>query len=180
MSETQLTKRTRNQQYRSTPGGAAGCAWNRLTSRAGAKYGHRQCYAAIEVRMTRAEFVAWATPEYARWFAERPGVTPSLDRIDSTKHYELGNLQLIPVEANRYKNSRHRNKDAPEGFWWCCRCQAYVTTADFDRNKAMVKAANPSGFATYCKPCRRARWQEAKAAGKIRRSNHSSKITEQP
>ncbi len=157
MATAKSTKSDYARRYRSTPAGAAGCAWNRITSRAGAKYGHRQCYAGVEVRMTREEFVAWATPRYKEWFAAHPGTTPSIDRIDPAKHYELGNLQLIAVEANRYKNSRHRNLTAPPGTRWCCQCQAYQAEGEFYRVPSYVKPGNPEGFVCYCKSCSRAR-----------------------
>ena len=78
----------------------AGRAWNRLNSRAGNKYGHGKHYEHVEVRMSREEFIDWATPQYEAWFKKHPNITPSLDRIEESGHYELGNLQLITISEN--------------------------------------------------------------------------------
>lgn len=173
MAESNRIRSDYAKNYRRTPIGAAGCAWNRLTSRSGAKYGHRKCYRNVEVRMTRAEFIAWAVPQYEAWFREHPAVTPSVDRIRSTGHYELGNLQLIPVAENRLKNSRHKNKFAPEGTHWCCRCQSYLSNSDFYSSTAWVTASNPLGLSGYCKKCQ---CKKCYAAFKKRKSElHSSK-----
>lgn len=166
MATAKSTKAAFIKRYRATPKGAAARAWNRLTSRAGAKYGHRQCYKRIKVCMTREAFVAWAEPQYEAWFRERPGVPPSVDRKDSKKHYAIGNLQLIPVAENRAKNSRHRNKFAPKGQRWCCRCQDYRAIENFHTAKAHINASNPRGCIAYCKPCNcaklRAAWHRRK------------------
>src|SRR6266508_2864785 len=118
MAEAKSIKRARNQLYRRTPHGAAACAWNRLTSRAGAKYGYSRCYLNVEVLMSREEFMAWAIPEYERWFLEHPGVTPSVDRIDNARHYEAGNLRLIPRVENIVRSSHFKNRNAPPGLLW--------------------------------------------------------------
>ncbi len=149
--EEKAAKREYNRAYRATPRGAAGFAWNRLTSRAGAQYNHRQCYTDVEVRISRADFIAWAVPEYERWFRECPGVTPSVDRIDSTGHYEAGNLRLIARGENCRRTRVAHNPDAPEGTLWCCTCRTFKPREDF--YAVAVSEKNPYGYTGHCKPC---------------------------
>lgn len=149
--------------YRSTPHGAAACAWNRLTSRAGAKYGHRKCYARIEVRMTRADFMMWAISAYEVWFREHPGITPSVDRIDPDGHYEIGNLRLIPLNDNRQRASCYVNRQMPEGLWHCGKCDRILPVSHF--YKIPPTPSSPRGLSGYCKDCHRA-YQNARYAAK--------------
>lgn len=149
--------------YASTPRGAAVRAWAALNQRARSRGPGLEAYSHVEVRMTRDEFLAWAIPEYESWFARHPGVTPSVDRVVASGHYEVSNLQILSVGANRYKNSRHRNLFAPPDTHWCCRCQGYVTDSDFDTAPAWVTVNNPRGLCDYCKPCRRARMRDRRA-----------------
>lgn len=151
MSEATSTNRAYAKRYRKTPQGAAACAWNRLTSRAGAKYNHGRCYASVEVRISRADFMAWAVPQYEAWFREHPDVTPSIDRIESSGHYEAGNLRLISRSKNCQRRRGARNIHAPQGTRWCGGCQAYLPLANF-HVKAKTKA-NPHGYANECRPC---------------------------
>lgn len=60
-------------------------------------------YRNVEIRMTKREFLDWATPLYEKWQREHPGVRASVDRIDSTGHYEIGNIQLISQRHNMMK-----------------------------------------------------------------------------
>ncbi len=155
MAKAQSTSKSEwNKRYRATPQGAAACAWNRLTSRAGAKFGHRQCYAAVEVRMSRADFMAWAIPAYEAWFRDRPGETPSVDRIESTGHYELGNLRLIEVQKNRRLSKRFVNDAAPEGTKWCSGCRQFVSHENFSRGKPDLH--RPDGLGLRCRACQTA------------------------
>jgi hypothetical protein len=144
--------------YRKTPRGAAACAWNRLTSRAGGKYNYGRCYAGVEVKMTRDEFIAWAVPAYAAWFRDHPGVTPSLDRIDGARHYEVGNLQLLTRLQNTLKNAKQKNLHAPPGHRWCSGCQGFKPEGEFYTAPSAVRLpTNPNGYLCYCKPCHTSR-----------------------
>lgn len=58
--------------------------------------------------VSRKEFVAWATEDngykklWGAWKASgyQRGLTPSIDRIDSTKGYVFGNMQFLPFYEN--------------------------------------------------------------------------------
>jgi hypothetical protein len=56
-------------------------------------------YAYVEIRMTREDFINWALPYYEEFMAKFKQ-TPVVDRIDSTGHYELKNLQIISKSEN--------------------------------------------------------------------------------
>lgn len=60
------------------------------------------------------------------------GKTVSLDRIDSSKHYEEGNVEWVHKKINIMKN----NMSKEEFISWCCK------VADYHRNK--VKNGNPN------------------------------------
>jgi hypothetical protein len=141
-----------HKEYRKTPNGAAACAWNRLTSRAGAQYNHSKSYANIEVRISREDFIAWAVPEYEKWFREHSNLTPSIDRKDSTGHYELGNLQLVEVQSNRRKASKFVNDNAPLGTKWCPKCSRFRNHDEFYKMEK-PSAHDPMGLYVRCKEC---------------------------
>ncbi len=140
--------------YFRTPKGAATSAWCHILSRAGNRNGKNPSYATVEVRISRADFIAWAIPAYERFSHEFPGVTPSVDRIDTTGHYETGNLQLLPWGENSRKKRTARNAIAPAGTLWCGSCKAYLPIEDFYLLKKRTRR-NPYGTIGRCKPCRR-------------------------
>lgn len=143
MADNNSTKST----DRKTAYQIAAAAWNRLTSRAGAKYNHSQCYKNVEVRMTRDEFMSWAVPEYEKWLSEHPDLTPSVDRIDSVGHYEIGNLRLIEVQKNRRRAKHFVNDNAPEGMRWCKQCGKFLPL-DLENFHPSDKNG---GFTSQCK-----------------------------
>ena len=50
--------------------------------------------------MTKEEFLEWAISKYSKWSKDHPNEKPAVDRIDSSGHYELTNIQLISVNDN--------------------------------------------------------------------------------
>lgn len=59
----------------------------------------------IELLMTKSEFNAWVDDhwyEFEDLYAE--GLTPSIDRIDSSKGYEPSNMQVIDLKENMRKD----------------------------------------------------------------------------
>lgn len=102
--------------------------------------------------MTRAEFIAWATPAYEQWFRERPDEQPSLDRIDSSGHYAIGNLRLIHKTDNIGRSPHFKNRHAPPGMLWCAAHKQYFPAENFtsDRQKK-------TGRCAYCRDCAKAK-----------------------
>jgi hypothetical protein len=93
--------------YRESPVGRANRTWHKILQRVGNKDGKNPSYANIECRMTQNEFLTWAIPLYEEFAIKHPNETPSLDRADSNGHYEISNLQVIPLTVNLRKKKRH-------------------------------------------------------------------------
>lgn len=96
-------------------------------------------YAKIKLKMSRAEFVAWAT-------ATKPTCAkPSVERIDSKGHYEVGNIKWLPLLTNlRHKGRQHR---IPHGKYECSMCKkVFPRTAEFFHHRG-------DWFKHICKRC---------------------------
>lgn len=107
-------------------------AWHAIIQRAGNARGNKPTYVAVELRMTKQEFVAWAVPRYRRWFKQHPGVVAFIDRRDNFGHYEIPNLRLVTrLVSTRNKRHRGRKPVYPIGFHWCRVCQALLLLASF-------------------------------------------------
>lgn len=130
--------------YEASPDRRAKRTWNTLHARVRLQ----ASYTGVEVRMTRDQFLAWAIPVYTNWQAKNPGLTPSIDRIDPKKHYELGNLRVIERGENARLASNHPNVYAPEGMAWCSSCRTYLPRSLF---WASLGAFN--GLQKRCKAC---------------------------
>lgn len=103
-----LCSAKRKAEYEKTVKGTVAKMWRGLNYRV--RMGKQnipkyKCYKDIEVRMTRQEFVTWATPRVREWKNKHPGASPSPDRINSKGHYELGNLNIVDHEVNRARSS---------------------------------------------------------------------------
>lgn len=154
MAESQSNHResgtARYRRLKNTPEWAAKFAWNRITTRVG----HHPNYAGVEIRMTKEEFLAWAIPAFEQWFREKPGVTPSIDRINSSGHYELGNVQILAYRRNCAKTSRAVNTELLPNHKQCGRCKQVLPFSSFKP----VKPGNTGTFGLYgwCIECSRA------------------------
>lgn len=111
-----------DRKYRKSPRGRAVKAWRNILGRAGNADGQHSSYAGIELKMTRSEFLEWAVPRYAEWIAKGIEGVPSVDRIQSSGHYELGNLQLIERRLNSSKRKCNLTNGLPEGLKKCAHC----------------------------------------------------------
>lgn len=167
--EARALARDRYHRYVSTPDGAARYGWYRLCCRVRHKDRKQlRCYRGVEVRMTRAEFMAWAVPAYTAWMEAHPGQSPSLDRVDETGHYEVGNLQLLTIPENTAKTRKAVNHAAPPGTKFCGRCREYKPFADFRKAPDGSKAT--FGLFGWCAACSRAREQERSKKRRRRKS----------
>lgn len=108
-------------------------------------------YAGVKVLITRASFVAWATPLLTVWFSEHPDLTPSVDRIDPAGHYRRGNIRIIELGENSRLRRANHNVHAPAGKAWCCTCKAYKSRSEFQKNRS-----KPHGLQHNCRGCRQA------------------------
>lgn len=120
--------KARNQSYRRTPKGWAVNAWARINQRTvnGAKpnwknRAHRYYLEhGVRLEISKEDFYAWVVENWAQaeavWAA---GLKPSIDRIDSTGHYAIGNLRIISTDLNSTRGGglaamhRLQKKDTP-------------------------------------------------------------------
>lgn len=130
--------------YESAPDRRAKRTWNTLKTRIRTQ----PAYSGVEIRMERDEFLEWAIPEYEGWMADNPNQTPSLDRIDPSQHYSLGNLRILSRGENTRLARNHKNVHAPSGKAWCGVCRRYLPTNSFWKNSVAF-----NGKQSRCKTC---------------------------
>jgi len=112
-NETRLRGRANRAKSKRTIAGFAAACWKRLNQRTvdGAhprpENKHIRVYLdqGIQLQITREQLTdaitAWWPKIRAMWAA---GQTPSIDRIDSTRHYSPDNIQFIPLSENCRKS----------------------------------------------------------------------------
>lgn len=83
-----------------TPTGKAKKAWENMKLRCknSPEYFH------VKINVERDEFLEWAIPEYEKFMTLNPNAQPSIDRIDSDGHYEIGNIRVVSINDNCKEN----------------------------------------------------------------------------
>ena len=74
------------------------------------------CYRGIEVRVKKDEFIRWIIPELERFYREHPYEVASIDRINPDGHYEWGNMRVISLWRNSWRNRSNPEALLPDGF----------------------------------------------------------------
>jgi hypothetical protein len=133
--------------YEGLPDRRAKRTWHTINARVR----RQSSYAGVEIRMTRAEFLAWALPAFTEWMGANPNKTPSVDRRDPSGHYEVGNLRILERGENGRLARNHPNVHAPDGLAWCHRCKSYRPVAAFQRCRS-----NFNGLQKRCRSCQNA------------------------
>lgn len=77
--------------------------WKRLKKRC--CDGKDTCYEGVGVRIDLVSFIQWFVPELETFYRRFPYEVPSVNRIDSSKHYEAGNLEVISHWENSWRNN---------------------------------------------------------------------------
>lgn len=108
--------------------------------------------------MTREEFVAWCIPAIRRWWSRHPKGRPSVDRIRTGGHYEIGNIRILDVVLNSRRRDFNKNTRAPKGKAWCSGCRGYVAIGLF----SSAYTRPPLFVSNYCNPCKCRRYAERK------------------
>jgi hypothetical protein len=54
----------------------------------------------IKVKISKEQFYHWFLDNYAEFLKKFPNEIPSISRIDHSKDYEFGNIEIISVSAN--------------------------------------------------------------------------------
>jgi hypothetical protein len=106
--------------YERTVNGKLMRTYRNMQSRAlGILKGKRHLYEGIDL-LTRQEFYDWAlvSPEfhrlYGQWVASgyRPGLSPSVDRVDSARGYTLDNMQWLTHSENSRRGATSKRRKA--------------------------------------------------------------------
>ena len=84
-----------------TPLYRAKAAYSGMLARCRNANGKNPSYANVELRMTLAEWLAWAVPEYERFLSTVHDLTPCAARKGDVGHYEIGNVEIISQVQNR-------------------------------------------------------------------------------
>lgn len=108
-------------------------------------YGNKKnkCYENVKIKVSREEFINWYMP------LDFEGA--SVDRIDKNGHYEISNMQVIPLIENIRKDKiKERN-----GLCECYRCHEVKPISEFAKDKRRI-----NGHSTICIECDRKRKRE--------------------
>lgn len=100
-------------------------------------------YAGIELRVSREDFITW--------FRANDFEGCSVDRIDRCGHYELSNMQLVPLATNIAKEKLI----AADGTTVCSRCDKIKPLDEFTKDRRRMH----TGRTTCCRTCDVARKQ---------------------
>lgn len=124
--------------------------WYGLLDRVENKRGDLPTYQNIKLYITKDEFLNWVIPKLENWKYPLVGTknSPTIDRINTSGHYELANLQLITKTENTLKRDCNKNVHAPEGKAWCGKCKEYLYKKHFQKNKRTFTGVN-----LICKFC---------------------------
>ena len=135
-------------QRSNTPKRLASQAWESIKKRAGNANGKNPSYAGVAATICRDEFMVWAVNAFDEWLQSHPGETPSVNRIDPSKAYEVGNLEIIKWGANARLRRANKNVHAPDGMSWCGGCKKYLPVEAFSRSAERV-----TGRQSRCRKC---------------------------
>jgi hypothetical protein len=105
-------------------------------------------YSGVEVRVSREEFI--------EWFRALDFDGCSVDRIDNNGHYEIENMQVIPMSEN---NSKDRVK-ARDGRCVCYKCKEEKPLDEFATDNRRT-----NGRTTICKACDNKRKGSKRSSG---------------
>lgn len=124
--------------------------------------GDNPAYARIELRIGKAEFIAWALPYYEQIIAA--GKIPTVSRIGDKGHYEIGNIEIIPKDEHRRLEALIRkSRTRPEpGKKVCPKCRVTKECSEFSHNRSSMDGRN-----CWCKLCVRRLYKERLIVGVV-------------
>lgn len=141
--------------YRKTPKGWATTAWANIVNR----LRNDPDYARVELRMTRAEFVAWCIPAITKWWRENPNGRQSIDRKKASGHYDLNNIRIMDVRENSRRRKFNKNNKAPAGKAWCSGHKSYIKISLF----SPAPSRPPLFVNNRCRECKRNEYHRNKS-----------------
>lgn len=104
-------------------------------------------YKGIELRIGKAEFIDWFMPKDFKGC--------SVDRIESSGHYELSNMQVI----EGWRNIAKDKVKLEGGKLWCYRCKTHKELTQMAKSSRRMLL----GVTTICKECDNKRRKERSA-----------------
>lgn len=119
-----------------------------MKRRAGNATGVEPAYANVQLLITKDVWLAWAIPEYERFQANHPDMSPCVSRFEDTGHYELDNIEIISVAENRARQKAILLLK-PDGTKLCSMCREIKNGAMFAKSRR-----RPDGLSHQCRRCR--------------------------
>lgn len=117
----------------------------------------------IELRMSRAEFYSWIE-EQREYLAGiyASGDYPSIDRVDSSGHYEISNIRIMPLKENLSRARALGNaRKAQRADGLCIPKPCVMCGKIMSRRKGVRKAERVNEFQRRktCSVACRMKWQ---------------------
>lgn len=109
--------------------------------------GNMPSYAAVELRVTLDEWIAWSVPRYARFIARWPNKIPHASRHNDEGHYEIGNISIVSQQTNRAIQAKKKAAH-PDGKKTCSNCRKAKPLKDFG-----IRSSALDGLQSRCKCC---------------------------
>lgn len=97
-------------------------------------------YAGVKLLVSREDFI--------NWFMPRDFDGCSVDRIDPKGHYELSNMQVIPLAENIAKDKRKAKDNL---------CECYICKSVKPLTEFVKESRRGNGYSTICIECERER-----------------------
>jgi len=114
--------------------------------------GLEPAYAAVELRMSLEEWLAWAVPRYEEFERANPGVMPNVSRYGDLGHYEISNLRILTAGQNREEMTAHCGVLLflrSDGTKMCGMCRKIKSASEFHKN-----SRRRDGLHAECKSCK--------------------------
>jgi hypothetical protein len=142
-------KKFKSPEIHRTPLYRARRAYRDMIVRCGNASGKNPTYANVELRMTMEEWLAWSVPQYECFLKKHPNESPSVSRFGDKGHYEISNLEIITLLANRQRMAAPYQLK-PDGTKKCGRCEQTKVASDFYR-----ATRESDGLQRWCTSCRK-------------------------
>lgn len=143
-----------------TPLYRAKAAYCGMLARCGNRNGKNPAYASVELRMTKAEWLAWAVPQYEAFLSACPNETPNASRRNDCGHYEIGNIEIVSLSENRsVMTARSVLMMKADGTKMCSSCgKTKIAAVHFSRHRSRA-----DGYCYDCKKC----WKDRRARHRV-------------
>jgi hypothetical protein len=125
------------------------------------KCGTEPAYAKVKLKMTLDEWLEWAVPEYTNFNKKYPNLSPNVSRKGDKGHYEIGNIDIVPVKVNQ--DNRKMIGQAIDGIKRCSTCKKKKKISEFTKKRSCR-----DGLDNHCKKCKSIRMKEYQSRPEIK------------